>query len=326
MDPDMGVEKPEETRSIFQLTPYLSETQRRNLHTYKYQGGDTGIIYTYFYNPVAKKLVTYLPVWLAPNLITLVGFIIVALPFILLFTLYGSKFVNDPNSPVANWFFFYYAASYGTYRLLDEMDGKQARRTNNSSPLGLLFDHGCDAFTMGYVSMIVAKTFQTGSSLGTMIVVMGACSTFYFSTLEEYYTGGLFLGVGNGVTDGSGPIVAGFIYLGFVGNTQLVNATPVFGLTGSELLVATANTYSALHFIFAMVTIVRRTRRTASYVRDDSDSHILELHLSELLAQTFGYFFPLLLLVSICYAGAQPVMQQSSKDSKIDLVFIVIYI
>jgi len=28
------------------------------------------------------------------------------------------------------------------------MDGKQARKTGNSSPLGMLFDHGCDALTM----------------------------------------------------------------------------------------------------------------------------------------------------------------------------------
>jgi len=29
------------------------------------------------------------------------------------------------------------------------MDGKQARKTGNSSPLGMLFDHGCDAITTG---------------------------------------------------------------------------------------------------------------------------------------------------------------------------------
>lgn len=30
---------------------------------------------------------------------------------------------------------------------LDAIDGKQARRTNTSSPLGQLFDHGCDSFS-----------------------------------------------------------------------------------------------------------------------------------------------------------------------------------
>lgn len=31
--------------------------------------------------------------------------------------------------------------------MFDNLDGKQARRTKTSSPLGLLFDHGCDAMT-----------------------------------------------------------------------------------------------------------------------------------------------------------------------------------
>jgi len=34
--------------------------------------------------------------------------------------------------------------------MFDEMDGKQARRSGNSSPLGLIFDHGCDAMTVGF--------------------------------------------------------------------------------------------------------------------------------------------------------------------------------
>jgi phosphatidylglycerophosphate synthase len=33
------------------------------------------------------------------------------------------------------------------YQNLDALDGKQARRTGNSTPLGELFDHGCDAIT-----------------------------------------------------------------------------------------------------------------------------------------------------------------------------------
>jgi phosphatidylserine synthase len=31
---------------------------------------------------------------------------------------------------------------------MDAIDGKQARRTGTSGPLGELFDHGCDAINM----------------------------------------------------------------------------------------------------------------------------------------------------------------------------------
>jgi hypothetical protein len=34
------------------------------------------------------------------------------------------------------------------YSLLDNLDGRQARRTGTSSPLGELFDHGCDCLAV----------------------------------------------------------------------------------------------------------------------------------------------------------------------------------
>jgi hypothetical protein len=45
-----------------------------------------------------------------------------------------------------------------------------------------------------------------------------AISSFHFSTLEEYYTGGLFLGPGNGISDGSAVIISGFFLMGIFGN------------------------------------------------------------------------------------------------------------
>ena len=45
-----------------------------------------------------------------------------------------------------------------------------------------------------------------------------AIASFHFSTLEEYYTGGLFLGPGNGISDGSFGVISIFIVLGIYGN------------------------------------------------------------------------------------------------------------
>ncbi len=56
-----------------------------------------------------------------------------------------------------------------TYRILDEMDGKQARRTGNSSPLGLIFDHGCDAFTTGLQTIMTVKLIQVGNKANILI-------------------------------------------------------------------------------------------------------------------------------------------------------------
>jgi phosphatidylglycerophosphate synthase len=116
-------------------------------------------MYILFYNPVAKKIVEYLPDTLAPNTITLTGFLISLVPFFILFLGYGTQLQNEDGNPIPKWFFLFQAIAYFMYRMLDEMDGKQARRTGNSSPLGLLFDHGCDAFNMGLQMLIGLKCF-----------------------------------------------------------------------------------------------------------------------------------------------------------------------
>lgn len=47
------------------------------------------------------------------------------------------------------WAYVQAALGLFIYQTLDATDGKQARRTGTSSPLGELFDHGCDALAQG---------------------------------------------------------------------------------------------------------------------------------------------------------------------------------
>jgi ethanolaminephosphotransferase len=110
---------------------------------------------------------------------------------------------------------------YFLYRMLDEMDGKQARRTGNSSALGLIFDHGCDAFSIGLVPLTCSKLFHTGDNIWALAAIAASCASFHFTTLEEYYTGGLFLEIGNAITDGSGPFIATMVYIGIKSPKQL---------------------------------------------------------------------------------------------------------
>ena len=79
------------------------------------------------------------------------------IPFIDLFWCYGTKMENEATNLIPSWFFYFEAVAYFTYRMLDEMDGKQARRTGNSSALGMIFDHGCDAFSIGFQLLLSAK-------------------------------------------------------------------------------------------------------------------------------------------------------------------------
>ena len=138
---------------------------------YKYAGGDSGLVYIYFYNPVSKWLVDRIPESIAPNLITLIGFMFTLGPFLCAFIFYGTRFESEEPvyEAMPSIFFYLSAFAYLAYRMLDEMDGKQARRTGNSSPLGLIFDHGCDAFSIGFQCAFMSKVIQNGDNILTVL-------------------------------------------------------------------------------------------------------------------------------------------------------------
>jgi len=71
---------------------------------------------------------------------------------------------------------------------------------------------------MGLQCLVVAKSLQAGNSTSMLMAFTSAIASFHFSTLEEYYTGGLFLGPGNGISDGSFGVISIFIVLGIYGN------------------------------------------------------------------------------------------------------------
>ena len=52
----------------------------------------------------------------------------------------------------------------------DAIDGKHARNTNKSSPLGQLMDHGCDAFSNSFIAIMMAQTFLLGGSIYTVLL------------------------------------------------------------------------------------------------------------------------------------------------------------
>lgn len=106
------------------------------------------------------------------------------------------------------------------------MDGKQARRTGNSSALGLIFDHGCDCFAAGYQPLIFLRLMQVGDNLIAKIMTICILSAFHFITLEEYYSGYLFLPMFNGVSDGSVFIILSSLYSATQGNNMW--ATPLY--------------------------------------------------------------------------------------------------
>ena len=82
--------------------------------------------------------------------------------------------------------------------MLDGIDGKQARRTGTSSPLGELVDHGVDSWTVMLQTVAAASIFGRGHPYGissnTLFFLLFFTSIqFINSHWEKYNTGILFL-------------------------------------------------------------------------------------------------------------------------------------
>ena len=85
------------------------------------------------------------------------------------------------------------------------MDGKQARRTGSSSPLGLLFDHGCDAINsiFGSANWIIGMALVPQENLlACWALIFGPFCMFYIATWEQYHTGELIMPIVNGPNEG----------------------------------------------------------------------------------------------------------------------------
>ena len=95
-------------------------------------------------------MVTLVPMWVAPNLITIVGLAVNIVTTIVLAAYCGPA----ASDPAPRWACFLCGLGLFIYQTLDAIDGKQARRTGTSSPMGELFDHGCDAISNGKKALL----------------------------------------------------------------------------------------------------------------------------------------------------------------------------
>ena len=85
---------------------------------------------------------------------------------------------------------------------MDNIDGKQARRTGTSSGLGELFDHGIDSLNCTLASLCETAAMAFGPTKTGAFTVLIPTLPMFFSTWETYHTHTLYLGAFNGPTEG----------------------------------------------------------------------------------------------------------------------------
>ncbi|KAJ6312451.1 hypothetical protein OIU77_014055 [Salix suchowensis] len=165
------------------------------LHRYKYSGVDHSYVAKYVLQPFWSRCVNFFPLWMPPNMITLMGFM-----FLMTSALLGYIYSPRLDTPPPRWVHFAHGLLLFLYQTFDAVDGKQARRTNSSSPLGELFDHGCDALACAFESMAFGSTAMCGRDSFWFWLISAV--PFYGATWEHFFTNTLILPALNGPTEG----------------------------------------------------------------------------------------------------------------------------
>ncbi|KAF9959211.1 hypothetical protein BGZ70_008941 [Mortierella alpina] len=191
---------------------YIPAEYRQNLSKYKYSGVDESLLSKYVLGPYWTKLVTFFPLSMAPNTITGLGFLCVVANLMTMF-----YFTPDMTGVCPSWAYYSFGVGLFVYQSLDAIDGKQARRTGTSGPLGELFDHGCDALNTSLEVILAANAMQLNQSWWTVLSHFLTLGNFYLSTWEEYHTGTLYLSAFSGPVEGILLIVVLYLVTGFAG-------------------------------------------------------------------------------------------------------------
>lgn len=129
---------------------FLSNNEKKRLARWKYHVEDNSIT-TEYLNPFYNYLSSWVPNNVAPNVISLTG---------LLCTLYAFYLSYNYFTIWPRLMSLFFAVLTFTYMCLDAIDGKQARRIHNSTPLGELFDHSCD--NVGVVFLMLNMCYILG--------------------------------------------------------------------------------------------------------------------------------------------------------------------
>ncbi|XP_033849705.1 ethanolaminephosphotransferase 1-like isoform X1 [Acipenser ruthenus] len=220
---------------------YVTPQQLAGFEKYKYSAVDTNPLSVYVMQHLWNWIVKIVPLWIAPNLLTFTGFLMILLNYFLL-SYYDWNFTASApgGSHAPNWVWGLSGfATFSAYAL-DSIDGKHARRTQSSSPLGELFDHGLDSwatslFTLSLFSVfgLAAEREVTAYTLYSILCVI--LLTFLLSHWEKYNTGVLYLPWGYDISQIT--LTAVYLLSAVVGVEAWYRPLP-FGYFFTDILIA----------------------------------------------------------------------------------------
>ena len=180
---------------------YIPKDMLAPLKAYRYRCYDTSPFNKLILHPFWNRIVQIIPLWVAPNTLTMMGFICSIIYFLVAtyydYSFNASTIGSSENIPSFAWLMI--ALFLFLSHHLDGIDGKQARRTNSSSAIGELLDHGCDSWVLTFVALtgysIVGRDIDGYGFTPIRFYAFVSCwfAYWYLAQWEKLITGVLYL-------------------------------------------------------------------------------------------------------------------------------------
>ena len=173
----------------------LSKRDLETIKHYKYSTNDATPLEKYCFNHFWEYIANNcIPDWMAPNLLTLLGIIF---PMASLFAVCLMNPSFEDTMP--HWLCFLCFFANFWYQTIDAIDGKQARRINNCSPLGQLLDHNLDQISITAQMVACCSLMKFHGNIWA--IMMSAPATFsahysieyrmHFTKFHAYHVGNI---------------------------------------------------------------------------------------------------------------------------------------
>jgi len=160
----------------------ISEEGLKKISEHKYKPGVSTPIDNFFNTWWWNPLICIVPKSVAPNTVTVTGLVIQIMGFAAVM-----YYCPDFVATAPRWAYAFGGFTIFAYQTLDALDGKQARRTGSSSPLGQLMDHGCDSVVTIFVGMLSTASMHLGFSIRGVTFMFSMLLPFWMAQWTEYH-------------------------------------------------------------------------------------------------------------------------------------------
>lgn len=181
---------------MYPLKEEFTKAEVDFMKTYKFQSRNTPILYSLFIQKMFDYLHLYIPDYIMPNQLTLIGLISMIISGIL--TIYYNSCLTKKSKRLA----FANLILLIIYFSADFVDGMHARRTNQCSPMGAVMDHGVDSFVISCVILTIFSSLRLGISKFILILSYISLFGFYLSGLHIKFAGYLNFSTISGPSEG----------------------------------------------------------------------------------------------------------------------------